>query len=274
MDGGILKIPSWLTDTSDDALLKSIFQLPKVGQDAAQLIKRGANQESVTALQKLDLSEYNMVYTVTGSSATGTELLSAIAEKIGVSAEAVQLQEKLVDDEENQVRFTVDPSAMTEQISAKIQEMIQDMPGVTFVGGEATAVKLTKEQVAVALQMAANGVGDDDVAAATTWLQEKISGGGVAGLEAAVSEVLLKDAAQLIKQAEMHPMAALKALDLSELKEYGVMLTEDQAAAALRMAANGVADGDVTAAMGWLQEKLSNGGVDALQTAVSEVLSG
>ena len=45
----------------------------------------------------------------------------------------------------------------------------------------------------MALQAAANGVADGDVAAATAWLQQALSDGGVASLEAAVSQVLLTE---------------------------------------------------------------------------------
>ena len=74
----------------------------------------------------------------------------------------------------------------TKEISAKIQEMTDV---VTFVSGEPTAVKLSAEQAAAALRMAANGVADGDVTAATAWLQEKLREGGVAGLETALSQV-------------------------------------------------------------------------------------
>ena len=39
------------------------MELPKVGQDAVQLIKQAEENPSVTALQKLDLSEYNVELT-------------------------------------------------------------------------------------------------------------------------------------------------------------------------------------------------------------------
>ena len=42
---GKLKIPDWLTDTSNDALLNSMLQLPKVGQEAAQRIKQAASKD-------------------------------------------------------------------------------------------------------------------------------------------------------------------------------------------------------------------------------------
>ena len=59
-----------------------------------------------------------------------------------------------------------------------------------YNGGVALDPPLTEEQAAVALQ-AANGTADGDVAAA--WLQQALSDSGVAGLEAAVSQVLLAE---------------------------------------------------------------------------------
>ena len=46
---------------------------------------------------------------------------------------------------------------------------------------------------------------------------------------------------------------------------------DEQAAEALLKAANGVADGDVAAATRWLQQKLGEGGVASLETAVSQL---
>ena len=79
-------------------------------------------------LQALDLKDpYNVVYTVTGTSAIGTEQLSAIAAKLDLVMENLHTQEPLVDDDENQVtanpiHFTVATATTmtTEEISAKI----------------------------------------------------------------------------------------------------------------------------------------------------------
>jgi hypothetical protein len=71
-------------------------------------------------------------------------------------------------------------------------------------------------------------------------------------------------------------VTALQALDLSAYnvvdgEPRAVELSAEQAAAALRMTANGVADGDMGAATRWLQEKLIKGGVAGLETAVSQL---
>ena len=72
--------------------------------------------------------------------------------------------------------------------------------------------------------------------------------------------------------------AVLQALDLSGSNVVNdvptpVVLTEEQAAAALRVAVNGVADGDVGAATRWLQQKLSGGGgVAGLNTGVLQAI--
>ena len=122
--------------------------------------------------------------TASSDATSGAELLSAIATAIGVPIKAVKLQEELTDG--SGIPFTVESSATPDQISAKIQEM---MPDVTLMVGEPTAVVLTEEQAAAALQMAANGVADGDVTAATAWLQEKLREGGVDGLQTAVLQV-------------------------------------------------------------------------------------
>ena len=61
------------------------------------------------------------------------------------------------------------------------------------------------------------------------------------------------------------------ALGSGEMQELCTLSYESEGPAALLKAANGVADGDVAAATRWLQQKLGEGGVASLETAVSQL---